>query len=208
MKPPRKVGPTIELPNGEIIGLDAELMTQIDQLDTIADTIVIDADNVLEARSAAKAALDLFNRVDNDRIALKAPYWDACQDIDAWAKQFTKRLETTKVRLNAKLGEYAMAVERQRQQAEFDRIAAEEAARSTPPVPGRVNAPLPVLPAIPDSAPVPTQLDHDVKITDVNLIPREYLMPDLQRIEWALAQGKIIPGVERVAFRRVVTRGL
>ncbi len=172
----------------------------------IAAPAITDQPTMNKVRAIVKSAKKLWNDIEAARQLAKAPFLDACQRIDAAARPLLGRL--TDVMNEGKHQEGTWLIERDRQLREDEdrRRAAElEALKDT----SRPTAPLvaPTLPAVLDA---PLAQFKEVTIVDPALVPDEYWVIDMAKLEKAAlaaaAAGKAIPGVTVTTVSRVVAR--
>lgn len=143
----------------------------------------------------------LVKELEGQRTGAKRPLLDAGKLIDNAVKPMSQPLEKCILHLKLKLADYDMIVERKRQEAEAERLrleaAAVEEARATGRVPALVTSvELPMAAGVAHS----TTTDYTV---DMNLLPREFCLPDEKKIKAAIAAGISIPGVT-VTKRRTI----
>lgn len=185
---------TPNVPTFAVVAGEA-LINRVDEREqALCDAPVISDQTTLTAvQSVVKAAKKLWNEIDASRQMVKAPYLDACTKIDAAAKPYLRRLEDLMDEGKRQQGEYL--IERDRKLAEDDavrRLAEIEAMKDT----SRPTAPL-IAPTLPDPVQAPLQSRPRVVILDQSLIPSEYWVLDMAKLNYdALVAKKPIPGVE------------
>jgi hypothetical protein len=154
---------------------------------------ITDQTTLTTVRSVVKAAKVLWNEIDASRQMVKAPYLDACTKIDAAAKPYLRRLEDLMDEGKRQQGQYI--IDRDQKLAEDEaarRLAEIEAMKDT----SRPTAPL-IAPTLPEVLTAPLQSSPRVVILDPALIPQEYWVLDMAKINYdALVAKRPIPGVE------------
>lgn len=206
--------PTPPLPGTSIV-VKAELLAQVAALEqAMGDAPVItDQASFDIVRDVVKRSRALYNLVEAQRAAVKAPFIAVGKALDAAAKPILARLDD--IAAEGKAQETAFIVERDRQvrEQEAARVAAEAAARATHAALAQAGRPTPelvVLQPVPViNAPLTTV--RTVVVKDEAAIPDGYWVLDRTRLErdaLALhAQGApMIPGVEVIVEKRVVGR--
>lgn len=152
---------------------------------------IVDQTTLTAVQKVVKAAKTVWNDLEACRQRVKAPYLDACTKIDAAAKPLLARLQDVMDEGKHQQGTYLNARNAQLRADELARQAAEiTAALDT----SRPTAPL-VAMNVPDPIAAPLQRRPRVELVNAQLLPREYLIPDMARITQDALAGKVIPGV-------------
>ncbi len=148
------------------------------------------------ARGLMVEAANLSKIIENQRVAAKAPALKFGKEIDALAKTLCTPLDQCVTKMKILLADYAMRIERERIAADQARLRLEEQAQREADEAGDGRAPALVTAEIyvPPAANVRTHTSTDY-IIDIDLLPKEYCMPDEKLIMAAIAEGKTIPGV-------------
>lgn len=206
--------PTPPLPGTSIV-VKAELLAQVSALEqAMGDAPVItDQASFDIVRDVVRQSRSLYNLVEAQRAAVKAPFIAIGKAIDEAARPILARLND--IAAEGKDQETAFIVERNRlvREQEAARVAAEAAARATHAALAQAGRPTPelvVLQPVPViNAPLTTV--RTVVVTSESMIPDGYWVLDRVRLERdALAlhtQGApMIPGVEVVVEKKVVSR--
>ncbi len=152
---------------------------------------ITDQASMSAVRAVVKNAKKVFNDLDAVRQAVKAPFLEMEKHIDAAAKPLLERLR--RVMNEGKLQEGDYLIERDRKLAEEDAQRRANEARAAQDL-SRPTAPL-VLMTLPDPVDAPLSSRQEVVVFDPAALPREYLMPDMQKISAAALAGTPIPGV-------------
>jgi hypothetical protein len=164
-------------------------------------TIQSDQD-CLKARALLVRANQTLKAVESERAQAAAPFNAITKQIYEAVRLVTDPLQTAVSLLKTQLAEYINSVEAQRT------AAAAEAARLSvvQSADGRLT---PAIISIPDErgpAPIATRTVTTVEITDLALIPRKYLIPNLAMIEADVRAGIDVPGCRLVNKTTVVAR--
>ena len=139
--------------------------------------------------------------IEEQRVAAKAPYLDAGKKIDSLAKKLSKPLEACVDTLKAGLSVYVARVENERYQADLERQRLEALAQQTAETTGKTAPFVHVdIPVAADVA-MTTVTDYEV---DMNLLPKEYCLPDSVKIKAAVKAGLEIPGVTVIKRKQIV----
>lgn len=206
--------PTPPLPGTSIV-VKAELLAQVSALEqAMGDAPVITDQTSFDiVRDVVKRSRTLYNLVEAQRAAVKAPFIAVGKAIDEAARPILTRLN--EVAAEGKDQETAFIVERNQlvREQEATRAAAEAAARATHAALAQAGRPTPelvVLQPVPViNAPLTTV--RTVVVTNEAAIPQGYWVLDLERLNAdALALhargAPMIPGVEVIVEKRVVSR--
>ena len=163
---------------------------------------IVSAATLGEVRAVVKDTKKVWNEIEAARQLAKAPFLDACTKIDAAARPLLTRLTDVMNEGKRQEGEYLIERDRQlRADEELRRQAELLAMRDT----SRPTAPL-VAPTLPEVINAPLSQRREVKIVDPALVPAEYWILDVARIEREALGGKVIPGVTVSQISLVVAR--
>jgi hypothetical protein len=176
----------------------AILFQRMDALPQIVDQGTFDA-----MRSLVKDAHALTKMIEAQRQLAKEPFLRTGQAIDAAAKVYLNQLNV--LVQEGKSQETAFLVERDkllREQEERRRAAEAEAAKDT----SRPTAPLVPLTAPLEAIKAPLMTHRRVVIVNEALIPGDYYILDMQRLEADALAGVAISGVTVVEESIVVAR--
>lgn len=175
----------------ELLGLIVSLAHQASQIEVIADS-----DTDTRAKKLRSDLKGLESQIEKSRAAAKRPYLDAAKHIERLAdvifEQITphiKRLDKLRLAWSDQFTRPMMFV------------GAPEVALGSPPpdLSGMVQA----MPA--EKPEIRVRETNDVEITDLALIPREFMVPDMVAIRDAvLRKGMIVPGVKVIVKRSVL----
>lgn len=144
--------------------------------------------NAIECRMLLEDLAGLHKQLEDRRKEVKAPYLACERAIDAAVRPHTDPLETMIRDVKSLLTAYAAKSAAAKRAA--DRAAAESvAAGEIPPITAEV------IRAQASVKVVKTRAHEEVFIENANLIPPEFMMPDLVKIKAAVAAGRSIPGV-------------
>ena len=173
------------------------LYRRMDLLPTITDQGSFDL-----MRDLVKDASNLRKHVEASRQIAKKPFLDIGRKIDEAARPFIENLDALITEGKHQETEFLIAEQKRNAEAEAARAAAEaealkDTSRPTPPL-------VPVVLFTPTQAPL--QSRSKVNIVNEALLPREYLVPFIQKINADALAGKVIPGVEVVMETSVVAR--
>lgn len=177
-----------------------ELTTTAEAFATLVyDNGVDTEDECATAREYMVKTNALVKEIEDQRTTAKKPFLETGKKIDALAKKLSTPLETCVSKIKIKLAEYAMRVEVERQQVEAERLRLEAVALRDSD--GRTPA-LVVELEIPRAAGVALTTLTDYHY-DMDLLPKEYCLPNEQKIKHAIAAGIVIPGI-RIEKRKTV----
>lgn len=174
---------------------------------TVAAGAITTEVSCAKARELMNEAASLTKIIENQRVAAKAPALDYGRQIDALAKKLCTPLDRCVTQMKILLADYAMEIERQRIAADQARLRLEEQAAREAEEEGEGRVPVVVTSEVyvPPPADVRTHSSIDY-IFDMDLLPKEYCMPDEKKIKAALAEGKTIPGMT-VEKKRTIRTG-
>lgn len=146
---------------------------------------------VEEARGHLVLLQKMKTKIEQERKLAAAPFKEVIDRINEIAKPWTNLIEEVQAKLKDGMARFLEAQERERQK----RI--EEAA----------NEPEKALTVGGLATPQVSTYEHtEVVIVDEAKLPREYLMPDMQKIRQAALAGTQIPGVEVRKTRKIAAR--
>lgn len=187
---------------------EADVRRALSLIERANDLIVRDDDTVSLARSLNRDMNDVVKSVDARRTQVKRPVLDLGKAIDAVAKGVTDPLKHAIDQTKRKLAVYVAEIERQQAEAEQARREAEQRAVDEYKQTGRAAQVDPVFAAPVVNAPdVATRTVRKIVIDDPDQVPREFMIPDIPRLEQAvLRDGRAIAGVRVVEERIVVNR--
>lgn len=197
----------ITIPQATVTIGDVSVDTLITEVQRLVAEVpaVLDDTTAPDCQALLSDIVKLKGLIDKQRVAAKAPYLEAGKVIDATAKRYIGPIVDFDVVLRGRLQEYQWSVERARQAALAEQAALEAKARAeakpgqTPALGASASV------AIPVAVGVKTRATREL-VFDLGAIPREYMMPDVDKIEADLALGKIVPGVKVVMVNKVVAR--
>lgn len=173
------------------------LYARMGNLPVLADQLTYDA-----MRELVRDAATMRKHVEASRKVAKQPFLDIGAKIDETARPYLEQLDV--LIAEGKNQERAFLADRDRQireAQEKQRLAEIEAAKDT----SRPTAPLQPI-ALPPVINAALARRPTVVIIDVALIPREYLVPDMVRINADALAGKAIAGVAVQYVTDVVAR--
>lgn len=153
-------------------------------------------------RAIVRDAKKTHNTIEAARVLAKAPFKGVCDKIDAMARTLFDQLNA--VMTEGKSQEADFLIERDRQIAKEaeDRRIAEAAAMVDN---DRPTAPI-IAPVLHAPVVAPLQSRKVVTVVSPELLPREYLVPDMVRINTDALAGKIIPGVSVTSVSTISAR--
>jgi hypothetical protein len=166
----------------------------------LADAYIeVTADTVTDSGELLEEIKQLHKQIDTKRAAVKAPVLALGKLIDEAAKPELAACSLAVDRLKALRTDYANAIERKRRADEAAAFAAAQAeGRNTPAITPTAVA------SLVEAKAVKMRTRYKVEITDEWAIPREYLMPDMPRLEEVLRSGKEIPGCRWVSEKHAI----
>ncbi len=176
----------------------AMLFQRMEALPQIVDQGTFDA-----MRNLVKDAHGLTKMIEAQRQTAKEPFLRTGQAIDAVAKVYLSQLMLLVT--EGKAQETAFLAEQQRLLAEQEarrRAAEAEAAKDV----SRPTAPLVPLAAPMEAIKAPLTTRRRVVISNPELIPNDYYVLDVPRIETDALSGVVIPGVTVIEESFVVSR--
>lgn len=197
--------PETLLPERVVIDEDLVRDVRVAGQAVAAMTSITDEAQCSVGRDVLVAVNALAKQVETQREAAKRPYLDAGKAIDKAAKTVSDPLNKMIAHVKGKLADYAMVVERQRQEAAAEQtrreLAAEQEAKATGRTPELVLSV-----EIPEAAAITTRKVPEVEILDLNLIPREFFVLDQAKLKAALIGGADVPGAKLIHKLSVVSR--
>lgn len=181
------------LPGGQLqihTAVEAEMQRALEQAAAATEAVGL--------RSALKSLQGVVKNLELDRKETMAPYRGAVEAIQEFYRGLAGRLDAAMADVKGKL----LAIVQAAEQAERERAAAEAAAH----VEERPTAPLLPRSAAEIRPPVSTYTHTSAVVTDLGLLPREYLVPDLPKIKAALEAGLAVPGAHLHTETRIAAR--
>jgi hypothetical protein len=176
-------------------------------LGLVTDAVALASPKNPEQAEQARAVLvkiqKLKTAVDKERKAQQLPFDEIVDQIRAVSKEVVQPLEQAQELIKAGLGNYILA----EQQAAAARMA-EIAKAQTAEIPeGRSTPALPVMAPPPRQAALSTYQHRNITIIDETVIPRAYLMVNMQKLTAAIDAGvQNIPGICVTFETRVASR--
>lgn len=162
-----------------------------------------------EAGKMLIEAQKIMKNIEVRRKFFVDPYKAVAKAIDNFFNGAYDPLDNAVRGLRARMGTYAMEVERKQKEAEAKILAKEAAGRIKPETAVRQMANVETAPRITRSevGSVSYRTDRKLRIIDPNLIPREYLVVNERLVETTLKAGKAVPGAELYEVKVPVGRG-
>ena len=148
-------------------------------------------------------ASKLSGQVDAQRSNAKQPWVAVAKAIDATVRPVIDRLDAVKTEAKAQITTFLIEQDRIKQEAWRAQAIAQAAAHAAL---QQGNAPQLQVTVLPVEITAPTSRYQSVRLTDLELIPREFFDLNTERLREALIAGRSIPGAELVEERRVVAR--
>lgn len=181
-----------DLPSDVIVLKQEAVAALTAALSTALDHVAPQTPEEVEvARNHLVALQKMKTRIEQERKLAAAPFKDVVERINEVAKPWTSLIDEVQAKLKDGIAKFLEAQERERQRRLEEAATRPEKALTV----GGLATPQ-----------VSTYEHVEVVVVDESKLPREYLMPDMQKIRQAALAGTEIPGVEVRKTRKIAAR--